>query len=176
LLAHASLIESLAGAASEVGVRIRHSAGLGRSSTPGLLPRLGLLALAGVSHALGWSRLGLGRRLSTASTIAIAVVATARLGTAFSAALASALTLGSTAAAVALAAAALSTTSLAAATLMSTASATRARFSARPSLSLGALGRAHERRRDGHDRCHEEWFDAHSCGSSNTVASSSGRI
>jgi hypothetical protein len=69
-------------------------------------------------------------------------------------------------------------TALTAATLRSAAStATRPRFTARRALPLSAFCRDHEgSRRDGHYRCDEEGFDAHTCWLSNTVASSGERI
>ena len=96
--------------------------------------------------------------MSTASAVAIAItVVAAWLGTALSAAL----TLGTT---TALTAAALGT-ALSTATLMPAASATTGpRFAARVPLPLSAFCRAHERnRRDDHDCCDEEGFDAHTC-------------
>jgi hypothetical protein len=123
---------------------------------------LRLQALTTATGALRWSRLGLGLCLPTASAVAvsIAVVPTAWFGAALSAAL----TLNSTTAA-ALGARGLSTTTLTTATLMSAAStATRPRFTTRRSLPLSAFCRDQEgSRRDDHDRCDEERFDAHTC-------------
>jgi hypothetical protein len=121
---------------------------------------LRLQALTTATGALRWSRLGLGLCLPTASAVAVSIVPTAWFGAALSAAL----TLNTTTAA-ALGASGLSTTTLTTATLMSAASiATRPRFATRRSLPLSAFCRDREgSRRDDHDRCDEERFDAHTC-------------